>query len=57
MDNRMNVRDLIELLEQFDQSLQVEIATEMFNESWYGIYDLEVAINYEGNTVLVINTN
>lgn len=57
MMSRVTVRDLIERLSEFDQSLQVEIATSPNEDEWYEIYDIEVGINYRGNTVLVINTD
>lgn len=57
MKSRVTVRDLIERLSEFDQSLQVEIATSPNEDEWYEIYDIEVGINYRGNTVLVINTD
>ncbi len=57
MMSRVTVRDLIERLSEFDQSLQVEIATSPNEDEWYEIYDIEVGTNYRGNTVLVIITD
>lgn len=54
---RVTVRELIERLTQFDQNLQVEIATQPNEDEWYEIYDIEVLSNYRGNAVLVINTD
>ena len=53
----MNVGELIDLLMQYDPSLQVEIATSSYEDEWYEVYNVEVLSNYRGNTVVVINTD
>lgn len=53
----MNVGELIDQLMQYGPDLEVEVATSPNEDEWYEVYDVEVAPNWRGHMVVVINTD
>jgi hypothetical protein len=53
----MMVRDLVAVLLEFDQNLEIEVATCPRKDEWYEVVEVGPDTNHRGNQVLVISTD